>query len=326
MWLHSPRKTGAWRRRRPLWYNLIHMKRFAYLLAALLAASVAAASTGDVIRTAAELQAAAFDRAEVGRLFDIEVRLVMPCHAGDEATFAVDDESGAVLVRKDVSSRPETASWASERFAAGTRARIAGVIGLGQRSRRAYPYCSTITPLGKGPAPKPKRISPKEFLSGEYDCRLVVVNATVRDIVTDEINPDYKYVILDMEGEIVPMPVNAGNPLLESLAIGSKIEVTGVCTPTQLGIRRQLGRHIILNRILTISDTQDNPYDAPLLEDFTRLRPQDIAALGRHRAVGHVIASWHGDSALIKSDDGKMLRIETDAGSAPGYGEMSEDV
>ena len=48
----------------PLWYNPVYMKRFSCLLADLLAASVAAASTGGVIRTAAELQAVAFDRAE----------------------------------------------------------------------------------------------------------------------------------------------------------------------------------------------------------------------------------------------------------------------
>ena len=79
MRLHSPRKTGAWRDGHPLWYNPVYMKRFSCLLADLLAASVAAASTGDVIRTAAELQAAVFDRWELGRRFDLDVRLVTSC-------------------------------------------------------------------------------------------------------------------------------------------------------------------------------------------------------------------------------------------------------
>ena len=295
-------------------------------LASVCTVLAACAGTGDVIRIAAELQAATFDRAEVGRRFDVNVILATPCHKGSESSFAVEDASGAALIRKDTVFSPDARIWQGETFPAGTCAHITGVIGLGRRSRRAYPYCATVEKTGSVTAPKPTPVSPAEFLSGKYDCRLVVVNATVRDIVTDEINPDYKYVILDMKGEIVPMPVSAGNPLLEKLSIGSEIEVTGVCAPTQLGIRRQLGRHIIHNRIRIISNARDNPYDAPLLEDFTRLRPQDIAALGRHRATGRVIASWHGDSALIKSDNGKVLRIETDEGNAPKYGDIIEAV
>ena len=85
----------------PLWYNPIAMNRFAYLLAALLAAHMATACTGDVIRTAAEQQKAVFDRWELGRRFDLDVRLVTSCKAGNEVTFAVDDDTGAALIRKD---------------------------------------------------------------------------------------------------------------------------------------------------------------------------------------------------------------------------------
>ena len=287
---------------------------------------MSAASTSDVIRTAAELQAAAFDRAEIGRAFDIDVTLATPCHRGDEASFAVeDDASGAALIRKDTAFSPAARPWQGESFPAGTRAHITGVIGLGRRSRRAYPYCQTFEKTDSVDAPKPTPVSPAEFLSGKYDCRLVVVNATVRDIVTDEISPDYIYVILDMKGEIVPMPVGAGHPILKTLSTGSEIEVTGVCAPTQLGIRRQLGRHIIHNSIRIVSSAKDNPYDAPLLEDFTRLRPQDIATLGRHRAIGQVVAAWHGDTALLKCDDGRIVRIEAD-GEAPKYGDRVEAV
>jgi len=296
------------------------------LIASIFTVLAVCAGTGDVIRTAAELQSAAFDSAEIGRTFDIEASLATPCHKGVESSFAVEDASGAALIRKDTVFNPAARAWHEKSFAAGTRAHITGVIGLGRRSRRAYPYCSTLEKIGSAPAPKPIPVSPAEFLSGKYDCRLVVVNAIVRDIVADEVNPDYKYVILDMKGEIVPMPVGARHPILESLAIGSEIEVTGVCAPTQLGIRRQIGRHIMHSKIRIVSNARDNPYDAPLLEDFTRLRPQDIATLGRHRAIGQVIAAWHGDNALLKCDDGRIVRIETDGGSAPRYGDRVEAV
>ena len=284
-----------------------------------------AAATGDVIRTAAELQSAAFDRAEVGRAFDIDVMLTTPCRAGAETTFAVEDATGATLIRKDVISWPATAALTNITLSAGTKARITGLIGLGRRSRRTYPYCSTITLLGKGTAPKPKRVSPKEFLGGEYDCRLVTVRAVVRDIVTDEISPDYRYVILAMNGEIVYMPLHARTSVLTNLTAGSVIDATGICAPTQLGVRLNLGRHLIV-RDRDIKVISGDPLDAPLLGNFTRLRPQEIAALGRHRAVGRVIAAWRGDTALLRCDDGQIVRIETDAGNTPRYGDMIEAV
>jgi len=288
----------------------------------------ATAGTGDVIRTAAELQAAVFDHWELGRRFDLEVRLVTPCKAGNEVTFAVDDDSGAALIRKDAISFPDTRSWQDKSFPAGTRARITGTIDLGFRSRRPYAYCFGIQPTGVSRAPEPTPVSNKEFLSGKYDCRLVTIRAMVRDIVVDEISPDYKYVILAAKGEIIAMPLLANAPSLAMLTIGSEIEATGICDPMMLGMRIHLGRYLMVqpNSIKIISRPDTDPFASPVLEDFMRLRPQDIAALGRHHVIGCVIATWHGDNALLKCDGGRIVRIETDENNAPTYGDRIEAV
>ena len=150
----------------------------------------------------------------------------------------------------------------------------------------------------------------------------------VRDIVVDEISPDYKYVILAMKGEIIAMPLLADAPALATLTIGSEIEATGICDPMMLGMRLHLGRYlmVVLQNVRVISNAKDDPFASPVLEDYTRLRPQDLAALGRHRAIGRVIAAWHGDNALIKCDGERLVRIETDEGGAPKYGDRIEAV
>ena len=284
------------------------------------------AATGDVIRTAAELQSAAFDRAEVGRAFDIDALLTTPCRAGTECKFAVEDEAGAALLTKDAIAMPEIATWSNKTFPAGTRARIKGVIMLGRHSRRAYPYCESLDPTGIGKVPEPVRVSAAEFLSGKHDCRLVTVRAMVRDIATDEISPTHKYVILDMNREIVTMPVSTRDSRLAALSAGTYIEATGICAPTQLGMRRQLGRHLQMQDFHVVSNAKSNLFAAPLLGESTRLRPQEIAALGRHRAIGRVIASWRGDSALLKCDGWRIVRMETQKGNAPPYGACIEAV
>ena len=250
------------------------------------------------------------------------------CKAGNEVTFAVDDGTGAALIRKDAISFPGTRPWRDKSFPAGTRARITGTIDLGFRSRRPYAYCFRIQPTGVADAPEPTRISNEEFLSGKYDCRLVTIRAMVRDIVVDEISPDYKYVILAMEGEIIAMPLLSDAPALAMLTIGSEIEATGICDPIMLGMRIHLGRYLMVqpDSIKIVSGPDTDPFTSPLLGDFTRLRPQDIATLDRHRAIGRVIAAWQGDNALLKCQDGRIVRIETDEGGAPKYGDKIEAV
>ena len=298
------------------------------LLASIFTVLAACAGTGDVIRTASELQAAVFDHGELGRKFDIEVRLVTSCKAGNEVTFSVDDDTGAALIRKDAISFPDTRTWQDKSFPAGTRARITGAIGLGFRSRRPYAYCFTIKPTCVDRAPEPTPISNEEFLSGKYDCRLVTIRAMVRDIVVDEISPDYKYVILAMKGEIVAMPLLTDAPALAMLTIGSEIEASGICDPMMLGMRLHLGRYLMVvsQRVRIIANAKDDSFASPMLDDYTRLRPQDIAALGRHRVIGRVIASWHGDNALLKCDGDRFVRIETDECGAPRYGDRIEAV
>ena len=319
---NSPRKTGVWQKSRA--HGRICAVKRTTLLAYvhLCQILVACAATGDVIRTAAELQAATFDRAEVGRRFDVTSRLTTDCRAGDVSSFAVEDDTGAMLLWK------AHVDWADKSFTAGTLVRAQGFIGTGRRSKHAYAKCEAVTPISSGPAPKPVTVTATEFLSGKFDCRLVTIRGTVRDMVTDEIDPNYTYVIVKIGDETISMPCSKDNPSLARLSIGTEIEVSGICAPTILGVRRQIGR-TLSPTCVTISEPSSStgkPFDAPMATDFLYLRPQDVAVLDRHKVKGRVVAAWHGDSALVMADSGRVTRIETDAGCAPSYGDCIEAV
>ena len=280
------------------------------------------AATDDIIRSAAELKAATFGRGEIGRRFDITARLTTDCRAGEIAAFAVEDDTGAMQLWK------AHVDWADTTFPAGTRVQAQGFIETGRRSKHAYAKCETLSALSSGPAPHPVPVTAKEFLSGAYDCRLVTLRGTVRDIITDEIDPRYTYATVKVDDETISMPFSKSKIHGTALSIGTEIEVSGICSPTCLGVRRQLGRILSPSgdALRILSPARNDPFDAPLISDFLYLRPQDIAALGRHRARGRVVAAWHGDSALLMADDGRIVRIETDAGRAPSYGDCIEAV
>ena len=284
--------------------------------------SPCAAETGEVIRAAVELAAATYDRAEVGRTFALSGRLVTECSPGVEASFSFQDDSGYMILRK------ERVSWTNLAVAAGTRVMVAGRIDLGRRSRRAYARCQTLEVVSAGPPPEPVAISSAEFFSGWFDCQLVRMRGVIRDIVSDEVDPDYSYLILNVDGANVFAPILAVRLPQAGLAIGSIIEAVGVCSPTMLGARRQIGRHLAIgpDGLRILMNTAQDPFLALKLEGFGRLGPQEIASLGRRRATGRVLAVWQGRHALLRGDDGQAFGLETSGGALPRPGDAVEAV
>ena len=49
----------------------------------------------------------------------------------------------------------------------------------------------------------PACVSAAQFLSGECDNRKVTVEAAVADVLRDETNPEYIFLVLDIDGDTV---------------------------------------------------------------------------------------------------------------------------
>jgi len=295
--------------------------RFTLVTLVVLAAAFAAAETNDVIRTASGLAEAAYDRAEAGRRFDLLGRIIAIGPPEEETSLALEDETGCMVLRTRCAPRTNLLA------AVGARVRASGFVRLGTRSRQAYARCDAIDLQKPGRPPAPIRVTAKEFLSGACDCRLVRLSGIVRDIITDEVDPRFVYVVLNADGESISVPRPLGDPVLRVLAVGSAVEATGICLPSELGARRQLGRHLADSgdgiRILT--DAKDDPFGVPEVSWSSRPRPQDIAALGRHRASGRIVASWHG-AALMKTRDDRIVGLENSNADMPHYGDWVEAV
>lgn len=256
------------------------------------------------IRSAADLAVATFDRSAVGTPFEFDATLQSDFIPSNEGTFAVQDPSGPMIVRQVF------AAWATNRLSAGTLVHLRGTVEYGTRSHVPFANCSDLTVLGPGPAPAVPTVSGKDFISGRFDCRVVRIIARVRDAFPDEIDPGYTYLVLDCGGETVYLPKSVNALTNDTTAIlGATIEATGICTPSFPAGRRHLGRSLA-GTFKTISPATTDPFAVPELGTFTRLHPQEIAKLGQHRVTGRILAAWHGDTALLKTDDGRIAKIE----------------
>ena len=68
-----------------------------------------------------------------------------------------------------------------------------------------------------------------------------------------------------------------------------------------------------------------DPYDVPLLEDSPSTDTTISSGIGRRRAIGRVVAVWHGDRFLLRSPAGdRIARIDLAMSPPPEYGQCVE--
>ena len=287
---------------------------------ALAVLAAVAATNAAVINTADGLSVSVYDRAEVGRGFAMTATLIRASSIQDGMRYNVADSSGAVIV--------ETKNFA--RFlpepVLGDMLCVSGFIDFGRNSLREYAHCTNIAVISHGPPPKPVETTCAKLLTGEFDFQLVKITAHVRDVVHDDIDPKFAFVVLAGEQATIPMDI-APDRLLkifgETSPIGAKLEVVGICTASPLAGRRQFGRLLTPSgpdTIRIVEPPPSDPFDAPELGEFRRLQPEQIASLGRHRVTGTVVAVERRRMLIVRTDADKIHNVMLASDNPPPCG------
>lgn len=304
------------------------MFRSALLTIVLLITKVCAAGTTDVIRTAAELKDALYDHPAAGRPYDLTVSLIHVRRTPQTIAWAVRDESGAAILTES------TRSPTLHTGAVGDQMHISGET-IHMTSATARNIVSTLTRAAHlightTPDPVPEVLA-QDILAGRYDCQPVRVTGTIRDAFETEDNPHWEILVLVCNGEVltVSLPHDGLSTTVFADLIGATISLTALVVPSDNSPRRQLGR------ILTAA----GPGDITILNEATEtrvtpdvesiagnLRPAEIAALDRHRAVGRVLATWQDDTFLLRTATRRLVRVELARGELPPVGSTVEAV
>lgn len=277
----------------------------------------------DTIRTAADLSVETIDRMNFGRVFEIAECTVTAYPLSSALTCAVEDGTGAMIIHSE-DRLPEMT-----RIKPGMRIRVRGTIRKGKKSLRPFADCEGITILGTEAKPAPIPISVEDCLGGRYDFRLITLRGQIQDIIRDEIDPGYRYLVVAQHGKTIYTPVRSTSAAFDHLFIGADVQIVGVCNPVDLGGRREIGRLLLpLGDGISICgpSAPSDIFSAPELGAFMRMRPQEIAMLGRHRTSGHVLAVWGNNSFLLRTKDGRNVRVQTADSRLPRYGDSVEAV
>ena len=189
--------------------------------------------------------------------------------------------------------------------------------------------CVSVDILSSGPPEIPQPISGRQFYTEDFPNMLVRLSGTVRTIRPDEIDPDYNFLTLNCDGETIyaALCVADADPQHLSQLAGADVTVSGVIARHSGGHRSLMGRH------LSVSHASDIRLDDRIREDWSTLssvtalhpnRVSDLQHLGRHRAAGTVLAVWRPSSALLKTEDGELVRIGLRPGNLPERGTRIE--
>ena len=110
---------------------------------------------------------------------------------------------------------------------------------------------------------EPPLVSAEEFLSGEYDFRLVRAKCVIKDAFRDEINPDYAYLTLLWDNKIVYAAVQAKTLSDDDIAalIGAGATIDGQPQPRLYDQREKLGRNLQIPSMSAIQVTERTTED-----------------------------------------------------------------
>ena len=252
-------------------------------------------------RSAAELFRIIYHERKADVPFDFEcTSFATCCVQGKSTSFSAFDGSGAVIfiTHKSISNIF---------LRAGERIKVKGKTEI-YDFNQVVALCDSIEHIGQDSAPLPESASAAELVSGKFDCRLVKIKGTLRDMFQDEIDSHYRYFVLNCDGKMVYASSRKIGDA--DMTIGALVEITGICDPIAIGGRRHMGRTIKIKscRQIGIASTPvDNVFDSPLIDNVSSLGPMEIQSLGIRRARGTVIATWHPQKVLVKTERSNLI-------------------
>lgn len=180
---------------------------------------------------------------------------------------------------------------------------------------------------------KPPLVSAEEFLSGDFDFRLVRAKCVIKDAFRDEINPDYAYLTLLWDNKIVYAAVQAKTLSDDDIValIGAGVTIEGQPQPRLYDQREKLGRNLQIKDADSIKVTTratEDPFDVPDISTLYGLGPSDLVNIGRRRFRGRVLAVWDRTTVLMtglgKFDMPETVTAKLVATPAPAVGEEIE--
>ena len=293
------------------------------LLSLLLAACAVQADVG--IRSLSELESAINDNAPQSDSFEVEG--VVTCGASALSDhFILTDGSFHVKMTDGV-------DWPAKTPRPGDRIRAIGRVVRQTNNRYNYAKAFGMETLSHEDPPPPVDATAADVNSGRLANRVVRMNGTVIDVLRDEIDPRFVFLVIASGGEVAYANAYYTNSLESvSALVGATVSIVGACTmPHESDTKRfNLGLQVstsINNGITIQKSAPDDAFAAPTLQGGVRdIRQASTSDSPRRKVRGQVVAVWRECYALVRTDANHVSKIQFSVASTPHVGDVIEAV
>lgn len=290
-------------------YVIIRPMSQVWITLVLLGVTATSALAGDIITSVGDLARLSRTMSSKRKPFEVTASISSCFNTTNAPKFLTltDGAAHAILFSKDDTlSRP---------LSPGDRIRASGEIRW-TRPNMPTVHCLKLEVLGSGEAPKARPVSLAEAQSGKIDWELVRVSGLVRDVLPSETNASWTILLLCAKGETLYVAVYTEGDQIAALRglLGKEVDIEGFANP-QTGSRRNYAGRIFQCVDLQHVHVQKNarkPFDVPPTSALHYLEPRQIAAFGRVRAKGRVLARWNEREALIQTPPGEVLHVRAE--------------
>ena len=273
------------------------------------------------IATVSELKQAVWnDNPSLGRSFSITCTVAHAIYP--IRSYSVFDDTGYCNIRatNDLS------------LSVGDHIRIDGRIGIdGNNWQRAF--MTSAQKLGRRENPDPIETTPDQLHNVFFDNKTVAMRGIVSDIVNDEIDPMWRFLVLRHEkGSFLAAVCIADAKSDLSQLIGTTISITGTAHVMPDGGKRKFKTPQLTvatpDNIQITTPAPKDPFAVPQIPfnrhgiaNFQYKSASMLSRMNRHRAEGRVIAVLKDRKLLLKTENGQTVGARIDNGPMPSIGD-----
>jgi len=189
--------------------------------------------------------------------------------------------------------------------------------------------CFDIAVVGHAAPEPPTDATIDDVLAGKYEWQPFRIRGMVRDVFSDEIDHLYQHIIVSADGRSIGLAVNEDEKHRDKLAnlIGAEVRAVGCYSPIFSGLRR-LSRSEIrirsVDNIEILKPPPKDPFSVPSIASINVCDDERLVNLGRHSAMGTVIAVWQKLSFAVKMKDGDIVNVSLADMPPPTCGDAVE--
>jgi len=246
----------------------------------------------------------ALSNSQASHQLPVSFEATVTYYRGYERTLFVQDGDFAIYVQPKVPAR----------LSPGDRVLIKGST---HESFRPFVSATSITVLGRSELPKPASATFEQLIRAEFDCRLVTVRGTVRnvDLVQSSDTPSISIQMSTEGGQVDAVVDSPDLPAIKDI-LDAEIEFTGAASghfDGKMEITGVLLHANSLSAIKVLKPAAREPWDLPLTPMDQILAGFHVDNMTRRVRVHGIITYYHPGSAVVLQDGSRSLWIMTES-------------